>query len=268
VVHRDQVTGVDRVFVGTTAGIWSGVYDPAAPGSIRWDPEPELRNTYRPMAFAVAHNVLHVAIKPELLVRIDGPEPRWQTVLSYPFPPFGTEGLRGLTTIPSPSGIGEVILTAIESTESYIVRVAPAFGYSYQIEVDIRVFLRGQWGSLGFPFVIAAYNDMPGVIDPRTGETVHLIGLLAFAPAGPLRHSSWYLVRRSVVDFRLGQVPMLPNPHNPDPPLQGTRSIVVSPFAQDEGRFIYVAGYDALGLPAHNSAWIYRVPLERFLGEV
>jgi hypothetical protein len=36
--HRDDITGIDMVFAGLGhgKGIWSGVYDPTRPGSIRW----------------------------------------------------------------------------------------------------------------------------------------------------------------------------------------------------------------------------------------
>ncbi len=35
--HRDRVTGIDRIFAGQDPhGIFSGAYDPAVPGRIRW----------------------------------------------------------------------------------------------------------------------------------------------------------------------------------------------------------------------------------------
>jgi len=43
IVHRDRQTGIDRVFVATGAlGIFSGVFDAAQPGKIRWDEKAEL----------------------------------------------------------------------------------------------------------------------------------------------------------------------------------------------------------------------------------
>jgi hypothetical protein len=39
-VHRDRVTGVDRVIAALTGGsVFSGGYDAGAPGRIRWNPE-------------------------------------------------------------------------------------------------------------------------------------------------------------------------------------------------------------------------------------
>ena len=41
-VHRDKVTGIDRLFVSAgVLGVFSGVHDPAAPGKTRWDAKPE-----------------------------------------------------------------------------------------------------------------------------------------------------------------------------------------------------------------------------------
>ena len=41
--HRDRATGIDRVFAGQDPrGIFSGAYDPAVPGRIRWGAAPEL----------------------------------------------------------------------------------------------------------------------------------------------------------------------------------------------------------------------------------
>ena len=46
------VTGQERVFAGTVPiGLFSGTYDPDAPGQIRWDARPELDGySRRPMA--------------------------------------------------------------------------------------------------------------------------------------------------------------------------------------------------------------------------
>ena len=43
-VHRDRITGVDRIFVTVgIQGVFSGVYDPALPGRIRWGDEARVR---------------------------------------------------------------------------------------------------------------------------------------------------------------------------------------------------------------------------------
>ena len=40
--HRDRSSGVDLAFAGDTNGIFSGSYDPALPGHVRWLRAPEL----------------------------------------------------------------------------------------------------------------------------------------------------------------------------------------------------------------------------------
>ena len=50
-VHRDAVTGIDRLFASVgVAGIYSGVYDPGAAGKIRWDRES------RPVAWSAGYS--------------------------------------------------------------------------------------------------------------------------------------------------------------------------------------------------------------------
>ena len=43
-LHRDKVTGIDRIFAGGTKSVISGVYRPTAPGRIRWDNSVEVEN--------------------------------------------------------------------------------------------------------------------------------------------------------------------------------------------------------------------------------
>jgi len=77
-----------RVFAGTVPlGLFSGTYDPDAPGQIRWDARPELDGyTRRPMAFAECNGRLYTTIKPDMYRRIDGPSPRWEKVYTIPGP--------------------------------------------------------------------------------------------------------------------------------------------------------------------------------------
>ena len=52
------------------------------------------------------------------------------------------------------------------------------------------------------------------------------------------------------------EVAEITNPREPQ--LVATRTIVVSPFPEDQGRVLYFAGYDCHGVPSHNTGWIYR----------
>ena len=264
--HQDQVTGVDRVFAGTNSGIFSGVYDPTVAGNIRWDKQPEHYTESRVMSFTVANGTLSAVMKPQMYYRVDGPEPYWVLVIEYPLPPPIREGLRGLTTIPALSGAGEAILASLEANPGYLVRIAPNFGYNYVIELDLVAFLVEQWGGIGYESAAAAYNDMLPVTDPRTGDTVHLLGIMSYPPAGMRRTSSWYLIRYPDATYELHEIPAQPHPIMPNPVLFANRTILVSPFAEDKGQYFYFGGYDTLFLPARNTAWIYRAPIETVFG--
>ncbi len=261
--HHDPITGVDYVFAGTNAGVYSGVYDPTVRGRIRWSSQPEFVYSGRAMSFAEVNGVLSVAVQPNLYVRHDGPAPYWQTVLSYPPPPPLAEGLRALTPIPAPNGIGQVLLAGYEGIPPQIVRIIPLLGYNYVIDLDVGSFLSKIWGS-DVRYAVPGYNSMPAVVDPRTGEQVRLIGLLAYAPE-PHDHSSWYLIRHDDGRYDLREILPQPTPTDPDPHLYGCRTIVVSPFPEDKGQVVYFGGYDSILLPAHNTAWIYRAPVTTVL---
>lgn len=269
-LHRDRVTGVDRVFAGTLpSGLFSGVYDPAAPGRIRWDPAPELADyKFRAMGFAEHGGSLYVAIKPDLYRRIDGEHPRWEKVYTIP----GTfvkesSGLRGLTTIDHPSGRGQALLAALEGRPARIVRIDPADGFKETVELDVIEFLSQAWGRRP-TWVIAAYNDIATVTDPATGKKVQLIGLSAsFAPPSEelprddWETGAWYLIRFDEKRYELRQV--VDSSPNPRRQLLATRTIVPSPFGDGT---VYFGGYDAAKNPSHNTAWIFAAPLSTVLG--
>jgi hypothetical protein len=265
--HHDNVTGVDRVFAGSNyAGTFSGVYDPTVPGRIRWDSQPEQVYDTRAMAFVEVNGALLMANAPQLSIRIDGPQPTWQTVLTYPPPIDGANGLRGLTAIPAPSGHGQSILAGLEDWNSLMVQIYPNLGYLYHVELDIKAFLMQQWGGLSFfPYAVPAYNDIVTVTDPNTDEPIQLISLTAFSPNPDQANSAWYLIRHQDASYELREIQPIPTDTNPNPDLIGTRTIVVSPFAQDNGQVVYFGGYDAFGFPAHNTGWIYKAPLDAVL---
>ncbi len=269
-LHRDSVTGVDRVFAGTLpSGVFSGVYDPAAPGRVRWDREPELADyKFRAMGFAEHGGNLYVAIKPNLYRRVDGEHPRWEQVYTIPGA-FMKEssGLRGLTTIDHPGGRGQALLAALEGRPARIVRIDPADGFKETVELDLIEFLARAWGRRP-TWVIAAYNDIPTVIDPATGKKVQLIGLSAsFAPPteelpkDDWETGAWYLVRFSDQHYELRQ--LVDSSPSPRKNLLAIRTIAPSPFGDGD---VYFGGYDAAKNPSHNTAWIFETTLSRAIG--
>jgi hypothetical protein len=265
--HHDNVTHIDRVFAGAGIfGIFAGVYDPTAPGSIRWNTLPQLLGQNRPMAFAEVNNTLYVAIDPGIYARVDGLVPHWQMVYQFTDPPYQTDGLRGLTTVPNPSGNGDVLLASLEGPLGYIGYVDPAAAFANTQELYFLPYFLRRWGSLPQSYVVAAYNDTTPIQDPKTGEPLELIGLEAQDPQPGHENSSWYLVRHLDGTYDLHEIPAIATPENPNPSLVATRAIVVSPFAEDRGKTVYFGGYDASwDASDHNTAWIYRAPLSTVL---
>ena len=277
--HRDRVTGVDLVFAGQDPrGIFSGAYDPALVGRIRWSAAPELalssvstagisgRNGYlRVPSFAEANGKLYATIGQQVYERIDGPSPQWRLVYTNPRPGHSETGLRGLTAIPGAGG--EVLLATIEGNAPRIVRVDPRDG-SEATEVDIDDFLGRAWG-MRPNYVITAYNNMA-----KVGGAL-LIGVMSFIPRtspiepghavvdvgyGQVEAGAWYLVRGP--DSRYALRPVLANFGHP---LVAVRTIAVSPFAGDAA--VYFGGYDANKAPAHNTAWVARASLATALAQ-
>ncbi len=277
-MHRDRVTGIDRIFAGQDPrGVFSGTYDPAVAGRIRWGSTPELdlsgvssagisgRNGYlRISSFAECNGRLYAAIGQHIYERIDGVTPSWRLVYTNPDPGHSETGLRGLTAIPAPSGSGEVLLAAVEGSAARILRVDPRDGSAVS-ELDLPDFLRRGWG-MPASYVIAAYNDMARARDPGGGAAL-LIGIEAFIPLpapvaaghdvvdvgyGQVEAGGWYLVRHATGQYDLRQVGA-----SSGRALVSIRTIRVSPFPQEPDA-VYFAGYDANKAPAHDTAWIMR----------
>ena len=54
----------------------------------------------------------------------------------------------------------------------------------------------------------------------------------------------------------------------PAPPLSATRVFAVSQFTTDPAGTIYAGGYDARGVPNHNTDWVYQGIPTNALGQV
>jgi hypothetical protein len=285
--HRDHITGVDLAFAGEDPrGVFSGVYDPAVPGRIRWAPEPEfdiktialdafpgLAGGRRITSFAECNGSLYAAIGHQIYERTDGKEPKWRLIYSNPTPGRSETGLRGLTAIRNPSGEGDVLLAAVEGDAARIIRVDPRDGREIT-DFDIRQVVARAWG-MRVNYMIAAYNDMAKLHDSK-GRAVLVIGFESFIPPaaavaaghsvvdvgyGRLESGAWYLVRNPIGDYEMRQIPPRPGGQ----PMIAVRSVVASPFPHDEG-YVYFAGFDANKAPAHNTSWIVRADLAGTVG--
>jgi len=267
-VYRDKITGEERVFAGTLpVGVCSGVYDPEAPGKIRWTKEPELAGyKSRAMAFAECGGRLYVSIKPDIYRRVDGEAPRWEKVHTLAEPLIGiSSGLRGLCAVPRPAGPGEVLLAALEGDRCRVVRIDPEDGFRETVELDVLDFLGERWGRRP-TFAVVAYDDFTPVSAP-SGERVLLAGLgatysehLATHPPDGWIDDAWYLARRD--DGRRYDLHQVRS-SEPAAKLVATRSISASPF--DPGT-LYFGGYDPNAKPARHTAWIFSASIDAALG--
>ena len=101
--HRDRVTGISYAFAGNDPhGIISGVYDPTAPGRVRWSQTPELdvstisladfpglEGRLRVTSFAECNDRLYATVGQQIYERIDGAAPHWRLIYTNPRPrPF------------------------------------------------------------------------------------------------------------------------------------------------------------------------------------
>lgn len=267
-IHTEADTGVSALFAGTGTGeVHRGVYDPDAPGSIRWAGTPDLSPTAgRVLSMTVANGALYAAAAVELrngspagglYQRIDAPTPSWELVYRWDPPRTGYGGMRGLTAVNGPDG-SQFLLGAREEP-GVIERIDPADDHRVTVEYDIRGAYQQLWDGPSRGPTLAAYNDMLQVPDP-SGETSHLIGLWVNHPqrTTPPFNGSNYLVRAEDGTYRQGVVldPDQPVPAGRE--LRATRTILPSPF-DDEPNTIYFAGFDAGGRGKfENTAWIYR----------
>lgn len=270
--HIDSVTGVQSVYAGMTrAGVFRGVYDAGVPGQLRWESTPELPPTSeRVLCAAESNGVLYAAAGSNndptdgnggLYRRTDGADPHWDVVYEWPITNRnkGT-GLRGLTSVPAPTGDHDVLLAGFEQAGT-MLSIDPTRNFEATVDFDFKASFTNLWGSLGGAATIAAYNDIPKVADPITGKPFWLIGLWVNHPDSttPPNNGSYYLVRSDSRTYEIGNVydPLMPVPAGDE--LKGNRAIVASPFPEDQGRVIFMGGYDAGGAQKrHNTAWVYR----------
>ena len=289
--YQDPVTGVDRVFVSVgTLGIFSGAYDPAAPGDVLWGRTSESGNvSVRPLAIVEANGNLLASAGALVYERVNGPSASWKVIVNETGLPGGgavvsaVGGIRGLTAIPNPNGSGQSLLFLWcpgDAPCGTVVRLDPngSGGYNRTTEIDLSNLVSKFLGTTA-GVALGAYNNFLPVTDPATGQTDYIIGLQTWVsaksglPTMPWANSSsgiyegaLYAIRESNGTYRMGQVNGMFPAGNP--PLEAIRSYTISPFASDNGSVIYFGGYDADGHPCLNTAWVFRTTLVNALSDV
>ncbi len=273
-LHRDRVTGGERLFAGVDKlGVRSGVYDPSAPGRIRWEDTPEFQvpEGERVMAFSSCNGKFYCASSRHIYERTDGAAAVWKEIYYCP-KETSPSGIRGLSAVPNPAGAGEVLIFAALSK---VHRLDPADGFKETVELDTPDFLTRQLG-VKVTYVLAAYNEfLP--CTTASGETVWLFGFECAHPAAVINShpriqarvqikeqprrvyfagEARYLVRLARGADTRYELAQITDPRQPQ--LVATRAIAVSPFPEERGQAFYFGGYDCNSVPSHNTAWIYR----------
>jgi hypothetical protein len=289
--HVDRVTGVHAVFAAATEGmIYRGIYDPAAPGGIAWDAEPEYR---RPATMAVqrapasceAGGVLYVSLEMDpnspgsggVFRRVDGPKPRWEHVYEWTHAAAAREAqmghkqdrlVYGLAGAADPGNPNREMLICVRDLWAQVLGVDLTRTDTARAEFDAQRYFEKEFQSERAKVVRLAANGFTPVTHPETGQKVHLAGLWVAHPDGAdteQGNSSWYLVRHADGTYAHGRV-WTPDDPVPNKGVRGglrtTRAICVSPFPEDHGRVLYFGGFDS-GLSTSPeefgyTAWIYR----------
>ena len=253
--YTDSVTGVEMAFAGSSPyGIFSGAFNSGSNG-IRWGATAEegtvnvTTGKHRVMSFAACGGKLYASIYDAIVVRTDGANPSWRKFYQYSGPalPSASSGFRGLTCVPNLNGSGSMLIAALEGPGD--IYDIPLGGSQPTIELHTSNYVSTRLGRRT-GYVIAAYNNM--IVYPNSGSTSCrdlLIGL--WSPPTPsflVRHCNGAYGFRTMVDRSIV----------PAPPLLATRAIAVSQFSGDPAGTLYAGGYDAHGMPAHNTDWLYR----------
>jgi hypothetical protein len=278
-VHYDAREKIEKVYAGSGGlsdrqldrAIYSGVYDPSAPGRIRWNATPDYdRIADRVMSMAECGGNLFFAAKPSIFRRDDTTK-KWQPIYTYPIATSFEQtkyvsGFRGLTCIDDPVAPGKkALLTGFEGVAGDILRIDALTGVA-EAELRTRDFLTRQWGAPPVrPDIIAGYNDAPlAISDPET----RLFSLLSYSPNPDEVSSAWFMSRTagSPPRYQLHEVRPLSWPYRrSDNLLWSVRALAISPFVEDRGRVLYLGGYDGHFRPDHNTAWLYRVGIDSAL---
>jgi len=271
IAYTDKVSGHRMLFAGATNAIFTAEYDDQSPGHLHWNAAPEVwpgaggpagaRN--RVLSFAECNGKLYATVGDGVYERRDGMTSSWVKVLTVPIQSngAGVSGIRGATTVDNPSGTGQSLLLGLEDNPAKILRFDPQTD-SLLTELNVAEFLTKQFGS-HTGYAITAYNGMAAYPDPESGKQLYLIGFEAISHQYPRTFGHQYLVadahfliRKSTGVYELRKIEDLSI--SPAPSLVATRTMIVSPFADDPPGTIYAGGFDCNKNSVHNSAWIYR----------
>eukprot|EP00413_Alexandrium_margalefii_P010928 CAMPEP_0204532038 /NCGR_PEP_ID=MMETSP0661-20131031/11504_1 /ASSEMBLY_ACC=CAM_ASM_000606 /TAXON_ID=109239 /ORGANISM="Alexandrium margalefi, Strain AMGDE01CS-322" /LENGTH=805 /DNA_ID=CAMNT_0051538243 /DNA_START=58 /DNA_END=2475 /DNA_ORIENTATION=+ len=305
-LHRDTVTGVDRLFFSTGRdGVVSAEYSTTSrtnflvSGGVEAGPLDT-----RPLSMTTMDGKLYLTAGSYVYRRTDGSTPSWSQVVDMMVvDPTETVdeavgGLRGLVQINNPaSPTGHSLLfawTANEQSKGCMYRLDPdGDALNAALEGCVADWTRDHFGKNVYgldtltAFSIANYNYALEVPDRSgTSTAVYLVGyevLLYSYSTYELPNTqqstassgktigfyagSGFLVRRASDQWEVRE-PSGPrfDPTAVSPMLVATRTYAVSPFQDDFA--VYFGGYDANFFGSVNTAWIYRGTYEAVFEQV
>jgi hypothetical protein len=225
------------------------------------------------MAFTECNGSLFCATAPIILKRNDATK-TWTEVVRYPMTvtPGGSSGLRGLTTVPNPTGTGQSMISALEGGNGAIYRTTPSTTIPYPnipVELNVMTNLTAAWTTIPpaitASYVVVANSEMTPIIDPVNGDNCHII-TVQHHPA-LARNDAFYYIRRqngTTISYQLMRINN--NLLSPIITLNSTRACQISPFPSDANNFVYIAGFDADDNWVHNSAFVLRASFNTIFG--
>ena len=281
--HRDTVTGADMVFAGVSGtknaeaslGMLTATYDANAQGKLVWSRKPELMlpKGQRFMEYAVCNGKLYASSTKDIWVREDGKNPKWKSVYQNARMTSGG-GIRGLVTVPAPSGNKEALLFI---TNGVARTLDPNRNNVVRKELDIAAFLAKEW-NLPIDGSLAGYNKIVHDIGPD-GQDRWCIGFQCsydknYVENGGMEERNIRIRddgRRPIRYFASERNFLIRSLKKREPVYtvrsfeaagKGTsgavRSIVRSPFEGEENT-LYLGGGECNGMPSHDTGWIYAV---------
>ncbi|WBA44126.1 T9SS type A sorting domain-containing protein [Hymenobacter canadensis] len=267
-MHYDAAANRQYIFLGLkTTGVLRGVYNPTLSTKIDWTLVPELvvGQEFRVMGFTESNGVLYCGTSENGVARIyrrndSATSPSWTQIWTDNQGSTNAD-IRGLSVVDLPGGGQRLWFSWAGSART----LDPATGlaqaeFAYAPDLALR---------LGTPIngVLAAYNDnILNWYNPLRQATVQLIGFEArYTTPGPRAHVDRWSIdgmyyERAIVNGAVGYTlkNILQNGTPPTDTLLAVRILCVSPFASEAGRVLYAGGYDSNGVPASQTAWVYR----------
>jgi hypothetical protein len=288
-MHTDAKTGRQYLFAGGGDGhVYLGGFDPAAPGRLRWVVDPGLPKTARLVTFTECDGELYVAgglvenngvnpmrgnVSPDeirrnggLFRRADGADSRWELVYRWPFagPRFNEHHMRGLSIVPDPRNPSKPAILGGLEDPPLIQRIDPVTGQVTDELNYMKYFQRvfGDRPNKGLWVNAVMLNQLEPFTDPQSGERMHFVTTYIMHPKNPEapHNGAWFLVRKLDGTYSHGEIYPeggLPSGQS----LQGVRSIIESPYADERGKVWYFAGHGAERKLLQNTAWIYKATI-------